>query len=226
MTFPVMPYIVPRKLTKVYVAESAVAGSSTSAAAPVTVPSGVYSGDLLLFISYVYGTEAVSVPSGFTKLTDAPSSGWGSKIVTSAKVATAGLSGTTVVGTSGPSGTGNILLVIRGNAPISGFAAVGSAFQQSNNNPSTATASAALAVTPTLAIGIAGAIQASPYPPPTFEVGFTTPVFAQEYASTHFVRAGVNQYAQGGTPVNQAVDMADFGGGNFLTAFFLNLTGG
>lgn len=226
MTFPLMPHALRQKLTEARVVASAVAGSSTSAAAPVTVPAGVLAGDLLLFISYVYGTEAVSVPAGFTKLTDAPSSGWGSKIVTSARIATAGLSGTTVVGTSGPSGTGNILLVIRGDAPISGFAAVGSGFQQSNNNPSTATASVSLAATPTLAIGVAGAIQASPYPPPTFEAGFTTPVFAQEYASTHFVRAGVNQYPQGTTPVKQDVDMADFGGGNFLTAFFLNLTGG
>lgn len=226
MTFPMMPMPIRQKLTSAYVAASAVAGSSTSASAPVTIPSGVFSGDLLLFISYVWGTEAVSVPSGFTKLTDAPASGWGSKIVTSARVATGGMSGTTVVGTSGPYGTGNILLVIRGNAPISGFAAVGFAFGQSNNNPAAIMASAASASTPTLAVGVTGSVQASPYPPPTFEAGFTSPAFAQEYASTHFVRVGINLYPQGTTPVNQAVDMVDFGGANFLTAYFLNLTGG
>ncbi len=222
MTFPMMPMPVRQKLTRARLITSATAGSSTGAAAPVTVPSGVYAGDLLIFVSYVEGTPVNTVPSGFTMLSNAPSSGWTGRIVTSAKVSNGTETGASIVGGTGTTATGNILFVVRGDGPISGFAKVGAVYGQSNNNPGPVTASNASAVAPCIALGAIGSVGASPYPAPNFEA--QTPAFASTVAAPNLVRCGLTFYAA--SPVSQLVDLADNGVGNFITAYFLNLTGG
>lgn len=221
MTFPMMPMPIRQKLTNARVLASATAGSSTGAAAPVTCPS-VQAGDLLLFVSYVEGTPVNTVPSGFTMLSNAPASGWTGRIVTSAKVSNGTEAGTSIVGGTGTTATGNILFVIRGDGPISGFTRVGAVYDQSNNNPGPVTASNASAVAPCIALGAIGSVGASPYPAPNFEN--QSPAFASTVAAPNLLRVGLNFYAA--SPVSQLVDLTDNGAGNFITAYFLNLTGG
>ncbi len=224
MTAPIMPVTMRQRLTQARVVASAVAGSSTGGAAPVIVPAGVQAGDLLLFLSYISGASVnIPEPTDFTLITNAPSSGWNGGIVTSGRIADGSEIGASVQGVNGTTATGNLLLVIRGDAPISNFARNGAAYNQSNNNPSSATASATNAVGPCIAIGVVGARGASPYSPPPFET--TTPAFTQQYAGSHCIRAGLTFYNEGQTPVDQVVDLADNGSGNLITTYFLNLTG-
>lgn len=225
MSFPLMPFPARQKLSNARLIASAVAGSSSGAAAPVTVPAGVQAGDLLLFVSYIAGASVnTPQPTGFTLISNAPSSGWNGGIVTSGKIADGTEPGTTVQGVTGSVATGNILLVIRGDGPISGFTRVGAVFGQSNNNPGPVTAPATSAVGPTIALGAVGSLGASPYPAPNFEA--QSPAFTNSIASTVAVRVGTTFYAAGSTPSSQTVDLADNGGGNYITAYFLNLTGG
>ncbi|MDP1668603.1 hypothetical protein [Phaeovulum sp.] len=200
--------------------------SATSEAATITMPAGVRGGDLaVLFDAPAPGDTARVIPAGFTAgYADMTSGGWGRHGGTAFRIIqSSSEGGTTITGSNGATNNRKILLVFRGNAAIrTATKSVNVTYWGGNNNPGTGTLLATGMVVPSIVVAFVmtydGAAMVN------FEYPYTTPGFAGE-VSMASLRAAYTPYGLGATPVNQSVDIADWGSANLYLAHAINLGG-
>lgn len=130
----------------------------------VVVPSSVIAGDLLVLVDHDISSGAeptLVVPSGFNTFLDyggdVNASGFFSRLVASYKIAAASDAGATLTGLEGEDdSSGKVLVVYRGNVPITGVSATDSGGTNTNGNPGAVSVNASGAATPVLVIGAYG----------------------------------------------------------------------
>jgi hypothetical protein len=203
----------------------------TSTVASITMPAGVRAGDLaLLFDAPAGGNSPRVVPPGFTSLyAIATTGGWGRHHgVAQRLIASASEGGTTLTGSAGTVdvGTGivnsrKILLVFRGNVPFKTATYVPGVSGGTNGNPGTITLLSGAGAPPLI---LWGCLSTTTHATTPFEAPWTTPAFGAE-VFVEALRVGFTIVNRGNTPANQALDMADLGSSNMLTAAYITLEG-
>ena len=222
-----MPLPVPHDILR----EVTLFAAVTATAATIVMPAGLRAGDLaLLFDAPAGGNSPRVVPGGFTSLYAIATTGsWGRHHGVAMRIITGASEGGSVLtgsaGTVDP-GTGivnsrKILLVFRGNVPIRAATYVPGVSGGTNNNPGTLTLASGAGTPPLI---LWGCISTTVHATTPFEAPWTTPAFGAEVA-VEALRVGFTIVNRGGVPANQALDMADLGSSNMLTAAYVTLEG-
>jgi hypothetical protein len=222
-----MPLPVPHDILR----EVTLLAAVTATAATIAMPAGLRAGDLaLLFDAPAGGNSPRVIPAGFTSLyAIATTGGWGRHHGVAMRVITsAAEGGTTLTGSAGTvdPGTGivnsrKILLVFRGNVPFKTATYVPGVSGGTNGNPGTITLASGVGTPPLI---LWGCISTTAHATTPFEAPWTTPAFGAE-VSVEALRVGFTIVNRGDTPANQALDMADLGSSNMLTAAYVTLEG-
>lgn len=190
----------------------------------VTIPATVQDGDAAVWLSMGEGTGGASnpSPSGWTQLAIASNDTCRIKAWT--RILTASLAGTVVTGVQGlTSGTddANVILVFRGNVPITSITSSTWLAQVSSSSPSNQVIPASGQATPLVAVASCSE--------PGAEVSFTTtsPAFdaligSAESPSDNIMQAGYKVYNS--SPANHTVGMDDLGNLNGMMSGWLRFS--
>lgn len=204
-----------------------VVATASSTASTITIPSSVLPGDILLLLDAPTTGSAVSptVPSGFTQLAAQgfAALSFTSGVVVSARIAVAGLAGTSISGMNG-STNAKFMYVLRSDYPaISISAAKNYSGVSSTSNPIGPYYGASTSVVgPAVVVGFAAANNAVSIPwEGYYPSNLTTPAFDSNNEGVKLT-SGVSTIAQSGTSFTQAVDMNDFGS-NHLGVFWFEV---
>lgn len=220
--FPLMPsFSGAGKIASVYLTATATSTSST-----IVAPADVRSGDLIVLYdapSYPSGSPSGTPPTGFTTLASVAFGGWSNGIILSAKVADGTEGGTTITGMNGTTSNAKVLYVFRGNSRINTFTVLNRAEVGTNGNPGQITIGATGVTAPSVLLCAATTYSAATVSWEGYPSGFTNPAFSTVTNSVSRLCTGVTPISAPTAAYQQQIDMIDYGGGNFMVGFWLQL---
>lgn len=208
-------------LTSVSILDTATSNSGT-----IGVPSSVQDGDLMVLMDRATtksGAPSATVPSGFeivSNFTDNVSNWF--RLIISYKIATGSDASSTLTGMNGANANRKLLLVFRGNAPITSVTPASLSEQGTDGNPSQQVVTSGSGTPPLIVIAGYGTQLFSTVDPRTF-----TPAKDGELVvpGAFMSEAYIAYKIYNSSPANVTVDMDDEGNYNQLASFYLALQG-
>lgn len=200
--------------------------TTTSTSSTITIPADTASGDVIVLYdapSYPGSGSSGSSPAGFTTLVSAAFGGWFNGIQMSAKIAVSGDAGTTITGMNGTTSNAKVMYVFRGNARINSFSVLNLATAGTNGDPGQVTIAATSVTAPAILLCAASTYSAATVSWQDYPSGLTTPAFSIVTNSVSRLCTGVTPISVPTAAYQQKIDMVDYGSGNFLVGFWLQL---
>jgi hypothetical protein len=188
--------------------------NDASATSSITCPSNVVAGDLICFFEDALSASGQAIPSGFTLISGTLITN--NRAVWSYKIATGTEGGTSITGMTGGTFYTKVLLIFRGDVPISAVT-VASVNQQATAGDPTAQTVTASSGVPPLVVLASYTTGTGPIATRTFSPAEDAEIIPAGALNTEYIKYKIYN----ASPSNTTVDMPDAGVDNGLHSSYL-----